>query len=284
MANQEKTLPMEHPQPETPRRLTYDVYLCTNRGRVRSGNEDNYVVNNIVRRLEEHERNLRGRGIPEPMVCAVFDGMGGEAYGELASEISAKKAAGIYTAMTDGAPFSPRMVNDFVSQSNAAINEMLRNSKMRRGGSTFVMTVLVNGGVYAYSLGDSRLYLYRSSALRQLSNDQTLAMKKYMANIFTWDEAQASNDKHKLTSFLGVDVDDEGLVPQAYPPFRPEIGDKLLLCSDGLYDMCSDEEICRLMARDSGDACLDLVEAALNNGGEDNVTCMIIELSPGQNE
>lgn len=260
--------------------MRYDVYLSTHPGKVRSGNEDNFAVNTVYRRLEDPKKNLEGTRLKEPLFCAVFDGMGGEANGELASKLCAEVAALIYYELLKSSEVSvDALVGSFVEKSNRAIVDMLESTHSKRGGSTFVMTVFYNGLVYPYSLGDSRIYLYRDKRLRQLSNDQTLAMKKLRANIITEEEALTSPDRHKLTSFLGVDVDAEGLEPQIYQPFVLRPGDKLLLCSDGMYDMCSDPQMAKLMSRPAGEACLSLVDAALDNGGEDNVTCIIITCS-----
>lgn len=258
----------------------YDVYLSTHPGKVRSGNEDNFAINTVYRRLEDHKKNLEGKRLKEPLFCAVFDGMGGEANGELASKLCAEVAALIYYELKKNGDVNiDTLVGSFVEKSNRAIVDMLESTHSKRGGSTFVMTVFYNGVVYPYSLGDSRIYLYRGSQLLQLSNDQTLAMKKLRANIITEEEALTSPDRHKLTSFLGVDVDAEGLAPQIYQPFVLQPGDKLLLCSDGLYDMCSDPQIAQLMAQTSGEACLSLVDAAMDQGGEDNITCLLIARS-----
>lgn len=258
----------------------YDVHLSTHPGKVRSGNEDNFAINTVYRRLEDEKKNLQGNRLKEPLVCAVFDGMGGEANGELASKLCAEVSALVYYDLVKRRGINiDEPVSRFVEKSNRAIVDMLESTHSKRGGSTFVMTVLDNGVVYPYSLGDSRIYLYRDHHLRQLSNDQTLAMKKLRANIITEEEALVSPDRHKLTSFLGVDVDGEGLEPQIYQPFVLDPGDKLLLCSDGLYDMCSDREIAKLMEKAPNEACLALVDAALENGGADNITCLLVTCS-----
>ena len=258
----------------------YDVHLSTHPGKVRSGNEDNFAINTVYRRLEDEKKNLQGNRLKEPLVCAVFDGMGGEANGELASKLCAEVAALVYYELVKNREVNiDELVSRFVEKSNHAIVDMLESTHSKRGGSTFVMTVFYNGVVYPYSLGDSRIYLYRDHHLRQLSNDQTLAMKKLRANIITEEEALVSPDRHKLTSFLGVDVDAEGLEPQIYQPFVLDPGDKLLLCSDGLYDMCSDREIAKLMEKAPNEACLALVDAALENGGADNITCLLVTCS-----
>ncbi|HBE14838.1 MAG TPA: hypothetical protein DCY72_01125 [Ruminococcaceae bacterium] len=258
----------------------YDVYLSTDPGKVRSGNEDNYAVNTVYRRLKEPQKNLGGTSLKEPLVCAVFDGMGGESNGELASKLSAEVASLVYYELVKKSEVNiDEIVTRFVEKSNSAVIEMLAANHSKRGGSTFVMTVFYGGVVYSYSLGDSRIYLYREGNLYRISNDQTLAMKKVRANILTEEEALTSPDRHKLTSFLGFDVDGEGLLPQIYQPFVLNPGDKLLLCSDGLYDMCPDRQIAELLGNKPDEACLELVDTALEQGGEDNITCILIACS-----
>lgn len=256
----------------------YNVYLSTDEGKVRSQNEDNYAINDVFRALEDSKKKLKCIRTDEPLLCAVFDGMGGEANGELASKLSAEIAALVYYELIKNNNVNvDDLATRFVNKSNNAVVEMLTNTQAKRGGSTVVMAMFYHGRVFMYSLGDSRIYLFRDEKLTQISVDQTLAEKKVRANIYTEEEALTSPDRHKLTAFLGVDVDGEGVVPQIYQPIELRYGDKLLLCSDGLYDMCMDDQIEALMKRPSNDACLDLLHAALDNGGEDNVTCMIIE-------
>lgn len=260
--------------------MCYDVHLSTHPGKVRSGNEDNFAINTVYRRLEDQKKNLQGTRLKDPLCCAVFDGMGGEAYGERASVLCAEASALVYRDLVKSSEVNvDEIVCRFVEKSNRAVVDMLESTHSKRGGSTFVMTVLDKGVVYPYSLGDSRIYLYRDGHLRLLSNDQTLAMKKVRANIITEEEALVSPDRHKLTSFLGVDFDDEGLTPQIYQPFVLKPGDRLLLCSDGLYDMCSDKEMTELIAKEPNEACLALVDAALEKGGVDNITCLLVTCS-----
>ena len=91
------------------------------------------------------------------------------------------------------------------------------------------------------------------------------------------EEAEQSVDSHKLTSFLGVDYYRQGLAPQFYEPVVMQKSDKLLLCSDGLYDELSKDKIQEIIIKNPENPTLELVRAALNNGGNDNVTCALIE-------
>ena len=253
----------------------YSVCVSTHPGSKRAENEDNFVINNVVRIPTKDRENLFGGDIAEPLVCGVFDGMGGEANGELASRIAAETSVTIYKTLRKEPVIPDALVDEYVNKANKGITDMLSRSKAGRGGSACVIVALLNDAVFSYSLGDSRLYLYSGGELRQISNDHTLAMRKYLANIYTLEEAKSSPDSHKLTAFLGLDSGD-GLAAEKYPPFRLGADEALLLCSDGLYDTCSDEEIAALL-RDGGDkVSLALVERAVENGGIDNVTCIVI--------
>lgn len=255
----------------------YSVAVSSHLGAVRSENEDNFVVNNIIRLFTKKESNMKGSGIKEPLVCGVFDGMGGEANGEQASRIAAESSAAIYKTLKKEPQHPDFPIERFVRESDAGILRMLSDAKAKRGGSTFVIAVFVNDCVYAYSLGDSRMYLLSGGVLKRVTNDHTLAMKKYRANIYTLEEALSGPDSHKLTAFLGMDMDNGGMTVEKYPPFRLRRGDKLLLCSDGLYDMCGEDEIISTLNADSPTVSLDLVEKALEHGGVDNITAIVVQ-------
>ena len=256
----------------------YRVYLVSHKGLVRDNNEDNFTINNISKKLEY--KNVKFVSEHDaPMLAAVFDGMGGEAKGEYASFISAKTAKQLYADITQTPDPETRLeefVGKFVQKANDDIRTFLEENKCRTGGSTVVALVFINGIVYPFSLGDSRIYLLRNGVLTQISKDQTLAMKKYEANIYTLEEAERSLDSHKLTSFLGVDYYRQGLSPQLFEPIVLQDTDKLLLCSDGLYDELGLQDIQNVMLQSPDQPAFKLVQEALNHGGNDNVTCAII--------
>ena len=255
----------------------YRVFLTTHKGLVRDNNEDNFTINNVSKKLEYKNVSFVSEH-DEPDLAAVFDGMGGESKGEYASFISAKIAKGLYTAVRDSENVSmEELVNSYVQSANNEIRNFLEQNRCRTGGSTVVAAVIKNQMIFPFSLGDSRIYLLRDGVLSQVSKDQTLAMKKYEANIYTLEEAEKSLDSHKLTSFLGVDYYRQGLTPQLYEPVEMQPTDKLLLCSDGLYDELSLIEIQNIINNNPENPTLELVRAALNSGGNDNVTCVLIE-------
>lgn len=255
--------------------MLYKVYLATHKGKVREANEDNFVINKLYRENNNEPQALTGTS-GEPSVLGVFDGMGGEVGGSVASGTAARVAVEFYKYMLQNKPNINKVINSYVINCNELIKEFMMKNKIKKCGSTFAMLYLDDGFVHAFSLGDTRIYLYSGGKLVRISEDHTLANKKYRANIYTREEAEKSPDSHVLTSYLGINDSYQSVSAEKYRPFRLDRGSKILICSDGMYDMCSDNQICEMLGSESNKA-KELVLAALQNGGVDNVTCMLVE-------
>ena len=249
--------------------------VSTHNGNRKENNEDSFSINGKAKPSDQNIMNICGDISADELFLGVFDGMGGEKMGDVASRIAADRSAQLFEELKKIEPEEyQKIINGYVDNVNAEICHTLGNSGNDRGGTTMAIVFIKNGIVYPCSLGDSRIYLMQDGKLEQISEDHTLAMRKYKANIFTLEEAETSPDSHKLTLFLGVDVDGNGLDAQFYEPFRLTKNCCLLICSDGLYDMCSKEEIINILQQDSENTARELAEAAVENGGADNVTCI----------
>ena len=135
-----------------------------------------------------------------------------------------------------------------------------------------------------YYLGDSRIYRYQTDQLTLLTRDHTVANQKVEAAIYTEEEAKHSPDQHRLTLFIGSDRKKTGLNADSRPPLPLEVGTKFVLCTDGLTNMCSDEEIAELLSENYFNEAAVLVQAALQNGGVDNITCIVLEVLPATDD
>ena len=255
----------------------YRVYLTTHRGLIRDNNEDNFTINTVSKKLEYKNLSFNAQ-YEAPLLTAVFDGMGGESKGEYASFISAKLAKWLHSGIKRH-PEAPlkELVGSYIQRANNEIRDFLELNKCQTGGSTIAATIVKNGIIFPFSLGDSRIYLMRNSKLTQLSHDHTLAMKLYEANIYSKEVAEKSPDSHKLTAFLGADSYRRGISAQYYEPIVMQMSDKLLLCSDGLYDELSLREIETTLKNHPDNPALELVKAAIKRGGNDNITCAVVE-------
>ncbi|MBQ7218672.1 MAG: serine/threonine-protein phosphatase [Ruminococcus sp.] len=255
---------------------SYDLSASTHEGKVRDVNEDNFTVNAIVGLEHGTRRSLRGSGMGEPLLCAVFDGTGGATAGVAASRIAAEYATWLYNSYTKSPSDRDRLVNRYVSESSAYIVKKLYNYDGRRGASTFAMAIINRGMLYAYSLGDSRLYLFSGGRLYLVTSDHTVAMDMVREGIYTREQAERSPDSHKLTAFLGIEPASAAKA-ERYEPIRLKKGDRLLLCTDGLYRMMNDAELSEVLMTDVPDKACALVDIAVARGAKDNVTCAVIE-------
>jgi len=254
------------------------VSVSTDPGRIREVNEDNYFVTGIGCKADETVSLNIKIGTDPISFFSVFDGMGGEAYGEEASRIAAdtlKEFADKISGKKANKINLNEFIEQYISAANSRICDMIIRNRCKRSGCTMAMAVIVNEVVYPFSVGDSRIYRISAGTIEQISEDQTLAVKKLKANIYSEEEARTSPDAHKLTSYIGSDDRGVGVSYHSYDPF-PLSDSILLLCSDGLTDMCTDNEILSVVSSNGKCPANKLIEAAITNGGEDNITCVVI--------
>jgi len=229
----------------------------TDRGRVRPHNEDSLLV------------------APERSVAAVADGMGGHAAGEVASRLAIEALSETLAEPPHAADDVPRLLRQAVDAANRRIAETIRAHPEYHGmGTTFVAAVWVDERLFIAHVGDSRAYLLRGGAIRQLTSDHSFVNELVRLGMLSREEAARDPRRNVVTRALGsgpVVVPD--VIEERFQP-----GDTLLLCSDGLSNMVGDERILRTVHEAGGDldrACEALISAANAAGGEDNVTVVL---------
>jgi protein phosphatase len=195
----------------------------------------------------------------------VADGMGGHVAGEVASRLAVNAAAS-----TDVDPA------DRVAAGNRAIREQVAREPSLEGmGTTMTLVSLDSGGKATFAhVGDSRAYLLREGNLNQVTQDHTVAAEYVALGRISSEEAGAHPQRHMLTRTLGltrfVDVD--------ITEVDIEVGDRILLCSDGLTEMVDDGLIQETLDRPTPDeAAWSLVELANSAGGVDNISVIVID-------
>jgi serine/threonine protein phosphatase PrpC len=230
--------------------------VATDIGRVREGNEDSYLV--------------------EPPLYAVADGMGGHRGGEVASQLALE-------VLERGLRDDPRELAERVRAANRAVFDRSAADRKVTGMGTTLTAALIQGGVAKLAhVGDSRAYLLRAGAFRQLTQDHTLVARMVKAGEITPAEAELHPHRNVLTRALGteadveVDVQDVGLLE----------GDRLLLCSDGLTVMLTEDQVQAILESTSQaqEAAERLVRAANRAGGLDNITVLIVDALDGGDE
>ena len=247
---------------------------ASNVGKVRDNNEDNFFLNG-----QTLSANSAGT------VCtaaesagglyAVCDGMGGEEHGETASAI----AVDTLNQYAQKASFD-KQIHLYTEEANARICAEIEKNDGKRMGTTFAVLSIQDHTAHVYNIGDSRAYLFRNHHLTQLSQDHTQVRRLLDMGILTGESAKTHPDRHKLTQHLGIFPDEMLIEPYAAQPLQIETGDIFLLCSDGLTDMLEDEEIKAILLRhtDPQDVVIRLIDVALQNGGRDNVTVVVVRV------
>lgn len=232
--------------------MRYLWATATHKGMVRQNNEDSLYPDTSG---ESHG----------PATLVVADGMGGHVAGEVASRLAVNAAAS-----------NELLASDRVAAGNRAIREeVAREPGLEGMGTTMTLVSLGEDGSAAFAhVGDTRAYLYRAGELRQLTEDHTVAAEYVALGEISADEAASHPQRHILTRTLGlsrfVNIDEIQIA------LEPE--DRILLCSDGLNEMVSDDAIAAAMDGSTvDDVAWKLIEMANKAGGVDNITVIVVD-------
>ncbi len=243
----------------------------THPGKRRENNEDSYAVlrkNDLAGRLDA--------------LVIVADGMGGTKGGEIASSITVETMPQIVSQMLANSPDKKpsarellltglQTANDKIFERNQADSRPVEMSM----GTTCVGAILEGSRATVINLGDSRAYLLkRTGRMLQVTDDHSHVWIQVQAGLMTREEARVNRHRNVLMRVVGITEEAEGDIFE----LDLEQGDTLLLCSDGLSTEVEDRDIGRVLASASTvqEACDRLIEAALEGGGSDNITVIVV--------
>lgn len=229
------------------------IFQATNVGKVRKNNEDSLIV------IE-----------PETFVTA--DGMGGQAAGEIASKILVDTVKDFLPLVPE--PWSEEILSKSIRKANAKVLQAAHENKNYRGmGTTATILHIYKNRAYYAHIGDSRLYRVRNKILEQITEDHSYVETLVRRGELTPEQARVHPMKNILTQAVGADEDitiDTG-------NFRVDFDDIFMLCTDGLTNMVTDEDILKILLESSNPAD-DLVQAALDGGGHDNISVIVVKV------
>ena len=276
--------------------LMIEIHATSHVGRVRRGNEDNYLLLGITNSqalsssqdvgdyvVESQKFEIDENGI----VAAVSDGMGGALAGEVASKMAIET---VIERLLDSDPektVSPHnQTNSLVERlydatvyANNLIHQQGRSDPQYNGmGATFTGMSVTGDGVDLIQVGDSRAYLIRNAKIYQITKDQSLVQQLIDSGQIQAHEADSHALKNVILQALGAQN-------EIYPvPARliPQRNDILLLCSDGLSNKLPAEDLLKIINENMNQldaACGQLIDEANNRGGEDNITLVLAKLS-----
>lgn len=217
-------------------------------------------------------KEKRSRG----SVALLADGVGGLNYGEVASRLAVETALKAFRE-TSGEQSPQQLITQMFNAANLAVyGKGMEDHGKSRMATTLAVAVLRNNEITVGNVGDSRVYLVRKATIRQLSTDHTYAGMQQKFGLISEYEARTSENRSVLTRSVGhepvIRVDLESATV-----FK---GDKVVLCSDGLYAQVADSEIADIVSRYSpAQACRQLVALAEQRGTEDNVSVQVLQIN-----
>lgn len=263
--------------------LKISGHVISNVGEKKHANEDNYLINGSMNESSkpisetEWKSNENNKSF---CYAAVFDGMGGGEGGQQASLIAAQEMQKMLDNVSEetGKEEIERLANQGILNANRRIVEERKTHSIL--GTTATVLCIQGDQAKLFHLGDSRAYLFRDNKLIQLTKDQTLAELKINAGIYSADHPEVERDKTMLTEYVGADETMVSLQSWESEWISLNPTDKLLLCSDGLHHLCVEEEIKHLLELNNKPEELadQLVCAALEKGGTDNITCLTVAI------
>ncbi len=230
----------------------------TNVGLIRPQNEDSYHC--------EHP------------LYVVADGLGGHAAGEVASEMVVNRLREVTVADDATVEDAQQQLAEAVRDANRRIHTSATEDAEHAGMGTTVTAAIAVGDTLCFAhVGDSRAYLFRDGELEHITEDHTPVQRAVRAGVISADEALRHPSRHVLAQAVGLDAD----VEVDTPTLDLKAGDRILFCSDGLTDPVPDPTLQRLLGTfDTPQAAVDgLIKAALNGGGPDNVTLIVVDVS-----
>jgi protein phosphatase len=255
------------------------VAALTHPGMKGKNNEDRFGVSAFRMRTQP----------PVPVLLAVLsDGIGGHRAGEVASELAVNTII-YHAAASDGKNPRDILEESIIAASQAIQRQAQQNPEQAGMGATCACAWIAGDRLFTATVGDSRIYLMRGGIIRQISTDHTWIQEALDRGIIEPDQANGHPNAHVIRRYLGslnppeVDFRIRAVEDEVENGLRLVSNDVLLLCSDGLTDLVSDQEILeafRLSAID--EAGQQLIDLANQRGGNDNITLVAIQV-PGEN-
>jgi len=270
-------------------RCKMDCSGLTDIGRVRQTNEDQFLIADLNKSLLvrqtslSHDDHTRLFGGSQGALLLVADGMGGHSAGKQASALAVQTLEHYFLNIM---PWFFRLEQDQESDLKEELKSAMEScqrsieaaaqarQEQRGMGTTLTMAFLLWPRLYVVHVGDSRCYLFRPPRLERITKDQTMAQQLVDHGVLAPEEAPQSRWSHVLWSCLGGNS--RHLSIEVYKA-TVAVGDTLLLCTDGLSGKLRDEELLRVLQQGSSaeQTCRQLVDAANNAGGSDNITVVV---------
>ena len=241
---------------------------------------ENYIIANktdLGRTRQVNEDSMITFDSPNGRVVAVCDGMGGQAAGDVASQLACNIIRDILENNTFANPLEA-ITRSMIAANQGILYRTAQQPELEGMGATCVMLIIKDNVVYYGWVGDSRIYYISNHTIRQISRDQSYVQSLVDSGQITAEEAAHHPQKNEITNALGL----QGMTPPVLcqMPVTPEPGGVFLLCSDGLTGMVDDAQIEQTVSKPElslQEKAEHLVALANRNGGLDNISVQLVE-------
>ncbi len=250
----------------------YSIYCKTDQGNIRENNEDSFMVNKKVLNKEDYYEEIASN----EFITAVADGVGGNNWGEVASNMCLEKLSKVQL------PVSSDELIDTINRINKEIIEYGKdNPKYSAMATTLAGLTCFNELITIFHVGDSRVYRFRNGFLRQFTIDDSLVQVFFSLGKISKEDMEKHPDKNVLIQTIGGKKSDRKIdihIQEVRSKFKEE--DIFLICTDGLSDMVDYDTIEDIIKNNKNDVKLianNLINEAKRNGGHDNITLILIK-------
>ena len=219
---------------------------------------------------------------PNGRFFVVADGMGGQSAGEKASELATqivpKRLAQLINFDSDAADSVKKNIDRAVGEANSEILALSEiDSNYHNMGTTIAFMVSVSGKLFVGGVGDSRVYQLRDGAIKQMTTDHSLTQALVEAGTISAEDALTHRYRNVLYRYLGSKEGGTGADAKALEPMT---GDRYVICTDGVTDGLKNDALQSVLAAhdDPQKAAAAIVQAALDGGSRDNVSCVVVHI------
>jgi protein phosphatase len=245
-----------------------EVASLTDVGLQRANNEDSYLYWE-----PDSDAEFRRKG----RLAVVADGMGGYEGGQEASRLAVETVRHIYDRDFAGDP-RQALIGAFEAAHSNIQRYAVEHPEFHGMGTTCTALSIIDRELCFAHVGDSRLYLVRPQTVTRLTRDHSYVGRLVESGIVRSEDAESHPQRHILTAALGSGRDVIPHTPEQ--PIALEEGDILILCTDGLWGLVGDQDLARIArANPPANACAELVKMALERGGPDNITALVLRIS-----
>jgi serine/threonine protein phosphatase PrpC len=245
-----------------------ELASLTDVGRQRTNNEDSYLYWE-----PESDEQFRRKG----RLAVIADGMGGYEGGQEASRLAVETVRQVYDLTSNSDPQQALVAAFYAAHANIQ-RYAAEHTQLQGMGTTCTALSIVGRQLFFAHVGDSRLYLVRATTVSRLTRDHSYVGRLVESGIVRSEDAESHPQRHILTAALGSGREvspDTALLPIAL-----EKGDTLVLCTDGLWSLVNEQELASAVRSGTpAESCLALVKLALERGGPDNVTVLVLRIS-----